>query len=172
MIEARPRRWPTSPRPIHCHGIAAGRPPEVGPCAAPRRCPDSRAEKTRGRRPYRRRAPPRPAEARCRDRLKCRSFGSPIIYVRTAVSEVPDEGVGIVAATYALEALRVAPTTGPIVEQDVPVRGRSIRESANAVALRASLPSLVVHDSLRDFRAREKAHQPGGPRTGGRNAER
>jgi hypothetical protein len=41
--------------------------------------------------------------------------------VWSAVPEVPDKGVGIVAVMHALEALRITPTAGPIVEQDVPV---------------------------------------------------
>src|SRR5690606_16405372 len=110
--------------------------------------------------------------ARSRNRLKCRSCGSPVILVRATVPQVPDKGVGIVAPMHPFEALRVASAARPIVKQDVPVRGRSARESADAVALRASLLSLVVHDSLQGFRAREDARRPGGPRTGGRDAER
>lgn len=171
MIEGRLPGCPASPRSIPHRGIAAVRPPEAGPCGALRRRPDNRAAGKRCRQTRRRRVPPRLAEERCRDHLKCRPFGSPVIFLRTAVSEVPDEGIGIVAAAYALEALRVAPTTGPVVKQDVPVRRRSVRESADAVALRASLLTLVMHVSLQDCRAREKARRPGGPRTGGRDAE-
>jgi len=89
---------PACLRPIPRLRTLSARRPATGPCAVSLRYLDNSGIEMKCRRMHRRRAPRNPAGECFRSRSKCRSSGSPVIYVGTAVPEIPDKSVGIGAA--------------------------------------------------------------------------
>jgi hypothetical protein len=60
------------------------------------------------------------------------------------------------------EANTIPPPTRPTVMHNIPMSGGLLEEGAFAPALGSGLFSLVIHDGLSGYRARERA-QAGGP---------